>query len=112
MKYILIRLILFVANVICLINLVCLSYMDVEKMDIIHMKWIEPFDCFIGIVFVIELIYHLKQAQFPHEIYDINRLLELINIFEIFWNFFGGTKNIIVIFMRSLRALRVKRVRK
>jgi hypothetical protein len=86
--------------------------MDVEKLDKIHLDWIDPLDLFVGIVFVIELIYHASQCQTISELLDINRLLEIGNIFEIFWNYFGGTKNIPVVFLRSLRALRVKRVRK
>lgn len=73
-----------------------------------------PIDLFVGIIFIVEAGYNLfiLPGGLKDKIVDYDRIIEIVNIFEIFWNVAGGTRNIVLVFMRSVKATRIKKLRK
>lgn len=78
------------------------------------MIWIRPIDLFLGIIFIVEGCYNffLLPGKYKEKILDYERIIEVVNIIEIFSTVANAERTPILIFMRSIRATRIKKVRK
>lgn len=91
-KYFFLPFVLFSANFLCVFNMVVLNYVDIGTLDQRNMDWVNQIELFVGVVFIIESFYYLIVIPGPYfeKLTDSARIVELINVFEIFWNYTGS----------------------
>jgi hypothetical protein len=94
-------------------TLVALSYVDIGVWSTENLTWIVPADSLVTIVFVAEVCYYLLVVPggVRDKLLEVGRIIEFINVFELLWTVLDGPKSAPLIFMRAVRAARIKKVR-
>ena len=98
--------IFFILNFCCLINLIIVRYVEIGELSDSNYQWIIPLDILTGLIFIIETFYNIlsMNGSFYDKIVNVDRLIEFINIFEIFWFIGGGFNNFILIIFKTIRS--------
>jgi len=102
---------MIISNLFLVINLIAFNYYDQGMLDTYYYNFFFRMDLFVGIMIIIEYGYKNFLTSFAENVSVKSRILDFINIFEIFWFQLGLSKINILIVMRAFRSFKMKSIR-